>query len=239
MLVAGLIGKQGLDMGAAALRELSDEAADADTVEALRQALEEAAPGEIRRLQRLRTRVMGHYIAAEAVLSVRPNATLTEADMVRRMAAAAVKRACPRVLDLSLSIVPQHTTAAATAAELDPDAGAATEPDSRRAEDDHTHGPSRLPRVIGRDVQRRVLRGIAAVSRVTHMRLHFAPDGATCVAEFEIDVMDPIMRVQDVWELASKARMLAEQVPEVTEADVHLELRDNLALPDDGSTRAQ
>lgn len=220
MLVAGLIGKQGVDMGAAALRELSDEAADEDTVAALRGALEGAAPGEIRRVLRLRTRVMGHFVAAEAELGMRPTATLTEAEMVRRVAAEAARRACPQVVDLSLSIVPhrRHRAGAqSTAVHVEAGAGVVA-----------AEAPARLPRGIGQEVQRRVLAGVDDVARITHLRLHFDPEGETCRAEFEIELTDPSIRVTDAWRVASSARLIAEQVPEVTRADVHLELRDDV-----------
>jgi len=229
VVVAAMIAKQAVDMGVGALRELSDEAADDATTEAIKRALAEAAPREILSLRRLRTRVLGHYVAAEAEIGVRPSTTLTAADALARVAEAHVRRCCPAVTDLSVAVRPHEDDGEG------PDGGAAgpgagPEADgkaARAAQRDPSALPLRLPGEVEDDVLARVVRAVPAVRRVTHLRLHFLPGGYRCTAEMEIELRDFEQTVQQACGVAAAVRREAEAVLEVVRADVHLEVSDD------------
>ncbi|KAA0150648.1 hypothetical protein FNF31_06967 [Cafeteria roenbergensis] len=232
LVVAAMIAKQGVDMGVGALRELSDEAADPSTTAAVQQALLDAAPGEILSVRRLRTRVLGHYVAAEAEIGVNPATTLTSANALARVAEAHVRRQCPRVADLSVAVGPHICDGAAgTAARGSGADGTAGDPSggavARQQHASPSQVPRRLPGKVEDDIVSHVIRAVPAVRRVTHLRLHFLPGGRRCTAEMEIELRDFSQTLHDACMVAASARRAAELVHEVVRADVHIEVRDD------------
>ena len=79
---------------------------------------------------------------------------------------------------------------------------------------------------VERAVERAVLRGCPQVRAVSHMALHWLPERGACAVELQI-VVGEELRVSSVHKIAAEARTtILREVPDVVEADLHLELFD-------------
>ena len=75
-------------------------------------------------------------------------------------------------------------------------------------------------------MERTVLRACPQVRAVSHMLVHWLPEHGACAVELQIVVCDQL-QVAAVHQIAAQARaIILRDVPDVVEADLHLELRD-------------
>jgi cation diffusion facilitator family transporter len=220
VVVAAMIAQQGVLFGVQALREMSDAAADEATRGAIERSLRAASPQEILSVRRLRTRVMGHYIAAEAEIGVHPSITITAAEALARAATERVRRDCPQVVDLSVAFAAHDSLIDASISPPNPSDASISPPNPT----DASSAKERLPRDIERHAIKMVLEQVPQVCQVSHIRLHFLQGGKECVVEAEVELADSRMTIEEACTVVRKVKQVLLQIPEIDFADIHLEL---------------
>lgn len=226
-VVGALIVKAGTEIAWDSLRELADESsADAATMAVLHGVI--AGLADVQGLGRVRCRAMGPYTIMDLRVSVAPKMSVSAAQQVARRVRRAVRAALPHVSEAMVYVdAAAHPGRRVRANPLQPPGVTrSTTPSSGVAATAHEAVPERSFGEIERVVERAVLRACPNVRAVSHMLVHWLPERGACAVELQIVVSDQL-KVAAVHEIAAQARgIILRDVPEVVEADLHLELRD-------------
>lgn len=195
--VAAMIGQAGVKVAVGSIRELSDTA-DPEVIRQVGEILD--SHSEVQEVRRLRSRRMGPYVLVDTLVRVSRRLSVSAAHHVAESIQADVLRDVPGVSEVMVAVT-THESEEARQAGL---AGL------------RTHSE------IEADVNRVALIH-AGVLNVAHTRVHFQPGRVS--VELEIFV-DPEQSVRKAAKIASSVRRVVEGIPDVDEADVHLELDD-------------
>tara|TARA_B110001454_G_scaffold87178_1_gene83626 strand:- start:865 stop:1989 length:1125 start_codon:yes stop_codon:yes gene_type:complete len=195
-LVAGLILRIAVELGHESLRELTDETADDAMLERIHGQV--AKVEGVEHFHEVRARPMGPNLLVDLHIEVDRLMTVSAAHQVAERVRWGVLNEIPEVNEVLVHV---------------------------DAEQDLEEVEMQLMRPqpeIEQDI-RGILAELPEIKGVTHIYCHFLKQALTVQVNL---LLDPDLQIRTAQQIARQARLRIEQIPDVQDADIHLELHD-------------
>jgi cation diffusion facilitator family transporter len=195
-LVAGLILRIAVELGHESLRELTDETADEAMLERIHGQV--AKVEGVEHFHEVRARPMGPNLLVDLHIEVDRLMTVSAAHQVAERVRWGVLNEIPEVNEVLVHV---------------------------DAEQDLEEVEMQLMRPqpeIEQDI-RGILAELPEIKGVTHIYCHFLNQALTVQVNL---LLDPDLQIRTAQQIARQARLRIEQIPDVQDADIHLELHD-------------
>jgi len=207
VLVAGLILKAGIDIGYESLRELTDEIPEGEVIGELNKILADVEG--VDHYHEMRARRMGPNLLVDLHIEVDSMMSISAAHQVAERVRLRILENIPTVNEVLVHVDAEDDF-------LDQEGGEASRdivlmrPQSE-IEDDVKNILNEIPEITG----------------ITHIYCHYLNQQLSV----QVNIMlDAEMRIVDAQKIASTARIKIEEINDIADADIHLELDDNLEM---------
>ncbi|TYZ66298.1 hypothetical protein PybrP1_010384 [[Pythium] brassicae (nom. inval.)] len=206
--VAGMIVKTGSEICMDSVRELTDKSVEAEVLELLNEVSRNV--DDVRHVSHIRARRMGPYTLVDLRVHVHARTSISMAQQIAARVRSHILRTLPDVSEVLVHV------------DVEFDAADRSKVSSKLIFEKEM----RPYKEIKKDVDE-VLAEIPEIVATTHVNTHWVPyiNGNGTVVDVAI-VVHPDLKVGDAHSVAKRARKAIENIPYVSEADIHLELLD-------------
>ena len=195
-LVAGLILRMAVELGHDSLRELTDETVDEAMLERIHEQI--AKVEGVEHFHEVRARPMGPNLLVDLHIEVDRLMTVSAAHQVAERVRWGVLNEIQEVNEVLVHV------------------------DAEKDLEDEEMQLMRPQPEIEQDI-RGILAELPEIKGVTHIYCHFLNQTLTVQVNL---LLDPNLQIREAQQIATQARVCIEQIPDIHDADIHLELHD-------------